>query len=137
MEIFHATLGSHPAYEALSYAWGEADFAYEVSVGSSSSLAVSTNLHEALQRLRRADAKRTMWIDAICINQIDVAERSSQVGKMREIYRGAEQVVVWVGEESENSTRAIDFLRVLGNEEQHATAGSEKQEKGTSEPHLV
>ena len=126
VEIFHTTLGTHPAYEALSYAWGKADFAYEVSTGSSS-LAVSTNLYEALQRLRRPDVKRVMWIDALCINQADVAERSCQVGKMRDIYRGAELVVVWIGEESATSTRAIDFIRLMGNENPDPSVGAEKK----------
>lgn len=127
VDIFHTTLGAHPAYEALSYAWGRADFAHEVSTGSSSSLAVSTNLYEALQRLRRRDVKRTMWIDALCINQEDVAERSRQVGKMRDIYRGADQVVVWIGEESATSTRAIDFVRLMGSEKLDTSDGAEKK----------
>ena len=33
----------------------------------------------------------TFWIDAICINQADLDERSQQVAIMRDIYASAEQ----------------------------------------------
>jgi hypothetical protein len=35
----------------------------------------------------------------LCINQADSEERNSQVGQMRDIYPGAERVIVWLGEE--------------------------------------
>ncbi|TKA66014.1 hypothetical protein B0A55_09277 [Friedmanniomyces simplex] len=38
-----------------------------------------------------------IFIDAICINQGDVEERSSQVALMGEVYRRANEVVVWLG----------------------------------------
>lgn len=40
-----------------------------------------------------------LWIDALCINQDDNAERSSQVQFMRDIYRSATTVRIWFGEE--------------------------------------
>src|SRR6266550_313195 len=92
-DIFHTSLSTHPQYEALSYAWGNPDFSHIISVNSSC-LAVSTNLHEALQRLRLPLEKRTMWIDAICIDQANVAERSQQVGMMQNIFSHATNVVV-------------------------------------------
>ncbi|KAJ9143306.1 Heterokaryon incompatibility protein [Pleurostoma richardsiae] len=138
VEIFQTTLGQHPAYEALSYAWGEADFACTIFSGSSR-LAVSTNLHSALQRLRQRNSRRTMWIDAICINQVDVAERSCQVGKMREIFQSAERVVVWIGEASATSDLAINFLcNMAGKEKRDKSIDAEKKEhRRPPEGHLV
>jgi hypothetical protein len=40
-----------------------------------------------------------LWIDAVCINQQDVTERSEQVKMMREIYERATEVIVWLGEQ--------------------------------------
>jgi hypothetical protein len=37
------------------------------------------------------------WIDAICINQDDVDEKSEQVPRMRQLYSSASQVWVWLG----------------------------------------
>jgi hypothetical protein len=38
------------------------------------------------------------WIDAICINQRDKAEKTWQVNMMHEIYTSASQVTAWLGE---------------------------------------
>ena len=38
----------------------------------------------------------TLWVDAVCINQEDVKERSAQVGLMSQIYQKAKQVIVWL-----------------------------------------
>lgn len=38
-----------------------------------------------------------MWIDALCINQQDKAEKNHQVPLMRQIYKSAERVFSWLG----------------------------------------
>ncbi|KAL1618267.1 hypothetical protein SLS56_010631 [Neofusicoccum ribis] len=43
------------------------------------------------------DSPELFWIDAICINQQDLAERSAQVLLMPQIYGRAESVLVWFG----------------------------------------
>lgn len=121
--IFHTSLDAHPQYEALSYAWGNPDFSRTI-YANSFLLPVSTHLHEALLRLRRPSEKRTMWIDAICINQGDPSERSQQVGMMRSIFRSASNVVVWLGEESRTSNRAVAFFKEIG--EHGISRGGEK-----------
>jgi hypothetical protein len=52
-----------------------------------------------------------MWIDALCINQEDLDERSEQVNFMWDIYRGAEKVVVWLGEDPGFASDAISLIR--------------------------
>jgi hypothetical protein len=42
-----------------------------------------------------------VWIDTICINQKDDAEKTQQVSQMRDIFAKAEIVIMWVGEEDE------------------------------------
>jgi hypothetical protein len=51
-----------------------------------------------------------MWIDAICINQADLAERAVQVLHMRAIYHLAERVVAWLGEETEKTKSAFQLF---------------------------
>lgn len=55
-----------------------------------------------------------LWIDSICIDQANLAERASQVKLMRRIYRQASQTLVWLGEQSDDTDRAINFVLVLG-----------------------
>jgi hypothetical protein len=38
-----------------------------------------------------------LWVDATCINQDDLAERSSQVRQMTTIYESSERIFAWLG----------------------------------------
>ncbi|KAI1174402.1 heterokaryon incompatibility protein-domain-containing protein [Nemania sp. FL0916] len=51
-----------------------------------------------------------LWVDAVCINQEDVDERSKQVSFMDKIYKSSETVLVWLGKSTEQSDLAIDTL---------------------------
>ncbi|OCL12152.1 hypothetical protein AOQ84DRAFT_386318 [Glonium stellatum] len=47
-----------------------------------------------------------VWIDALCINQADDAEKAMQVGIMGNIYKRAQSVVVWLGKERQDAQDA-------------------------------
>ncbi|KAL9075877.1 MAG: hypothetical protein Q9161_001270 [Pseudevernia consocians] len=96
-ELQVVALSDKPRFEALSYVWGDPEVTLPIVVGSHS-LHVTTNLHSALQHLRQPLEPRWFWIDAICINQADIAEKTHQVNLMKEIYRGAVQGLVWLGD---------------------------------------
>ncbi|KAG4432042.1 hypothetical protein IFR05_012481 [Cadophora sp. M221] len=99
-ELQVVTLASHAQkYEALSYTWGSQDLEFEVII-SKESYPVTSNLHGALKHLRRDDGQaRIIWIDAICIDQKNFQERTSQVIMMADIYLNAGLVIMWLGEE--------------------------------------
>ena len=59
---------------------------------------MTENLAAALRRLRRTVEPRWLWIDAICIDQNIIAEKSQQVAMMGEIYKRANVVLIWLGE---------------------------------------
>ncbi|KUJ06566.1 HET-domain-containing protein, partial [Mollisia scopiformis] len=84
-------------YDALSYTWGGTEKPNTIKVHGTA-MHVTANLYSALQHLRLKDEDRILWIDAICIDQSNVHERRHQVQHMGEIYKGAEHVVVWLGE---------------------------------------
>ncbi|KAK7954656.1 hypothetical protein PG988_015350 [Apiospora saccharicola] len=104
-------------YEALSYCWGEASITKPILLDSKS-YPVTTNLFDGLQRLRKSDGLRRLWIDSLCINQIDLAERSREIQKMLSIYKNASKVVIWLGEclpWSEATVQAIfDYVTKVG-----------------------
>jgi Heterokaryon incompatibility protein (HET) len=94
-------------YEALSYTWGDLTstkpvFIDEVEVD------ITTTLERALRHLRKLDEPRTLWVDAICINQKDISEKSHQVAFMGEIYQRCSQVVIWLGCATGQLTADID-----------------------------
>lgn len=105
-------LAHAPTYEALSYCWGPASSLLPITIDGDS-LMVTPNLRSALRHLRRTDYARTLWIDAICINQDDVEERGAQVAIMADIYRNAAQTVIWLGPSESHSRQALRTLALL------------------------
>jgi hypothetical protein len=101
-------------YEALSWRWGdEKKGKYAVMIHKDGKLhrkRVSDTLGLALKYLR-FEAERFLWIDAICINQENDDERSSQVAMMSLVYAAATKACVWLGEDDVESTMAIKFIR--------------------------
>lgn len=110
-KLFTVSLKTAPAFEALSYVWGSPDdnCPYPVFVHGHSTK-VSNNLNDALRALRYVSNPRCMWIDALCINQSDNFEKSSQVLLMETVYSTAQKVIIWLGNESNDSALAMDAL---------------------------
>lgn len=79
-------------------------------------LAVTQNLATALRYLRYSDRQRVLWVDAICVDQGNLEERSQQVARMADIYALANRVLVWLGPESRDSALALKSLRDVGSE---------------------
>src|SRR5271170_2780815 len=90
-----------PAFEALSYAWGQEKNMQTIKL-QGTDWEVTPNLYAALRALRKTSEPRRMWIDAICINQRNNQEKGAQVGLMAEIYQSAVQVIAWLGQEIEH-----------------------------------
>jgi hypothetical protein len=99
---------SVPDYVALSYCWGDPSITRLIIVNDLP-VQVTTNLEAALRALRHQKVE-TVWIDALCINQLDLLERGLQVMRMGLIYSNASYVIAWVGEEADDSNLAISSL---------------------------
>jgi len=111
-----------PAYSALSYTWDSAiidsdddeeirdhtDVAPSITIGDEL-FTIRENLHDALTQFQ-AESLGLLWIDAICIDQNNLAERASQVAMMGDIYSRAERVIVWLGNDKKEVT-SIQWLR--------------------------
>ncbi|KAK7964121.1 hypothetical protein PG988_011095 [Apiospora saccharicola] len=103
----HLTLEIHdqeecPEYETVSYTWtgedGDANLSEALFIGPYWDISFQTrNVLSLLKYLRPRHGLRFIWIDAICINQVDVAGRTSQVANMGHIYSRCSRVVVWLG----------------------------------------
>jgi hypothetical protein len=115
------------SFIALSYAWAARFHSAIFPISCNGrQLWVHHNLYSALPFLaRHIEANRlwgvAYWIDAICINQNDDAEKTSQIRLMNTIYRKAGKVLVWLGlalkpEWQELIPRAIELLPLLVEE---------------------
>jgi len=59
---------------------------------------VTKTLLAALRRIQLPNCTVLIWVDAVCINQADIREKNEQISPIREIYGGAKEVVVWLGD---------------------------------------
>ncbi|KAF7188260.1 Ankyrin-1 [Pseudocercospora fuligena] len=89
-------LESAPLYTALSYEWGHLTDQRQIVVNGLT-LLVRHNLWNFLHHRGGTGDFAWIWIDALCINQSDLAERSDQVAFMAKIYFRAERVLAWLG----------------------------------------
>ncbi|RYP13678.1 hypothetical protein DL767_010630 [Monosporascus sp. MG133] len=99
-------------FTALSYVWGDPAVRKPIMLDNAV-VQVTANLANALEHLERRDGEVFLgWIDALCINQADLVEKSQQVPMMHAIYERAASVVVWLGQETPSTTFA--FQKMLG-----------------------
>jgi len=122
-------LRDNPHYLALSYIWGPLK---AVALGTGPSLGheespwilcneavvkITRNLHDFLQRACSEPelCSQRFWIDSVCINQLDAQERCAQVSSMASIYRSADCVVAWLGEEEADTETAFALITKLAN----------------------
>ncbi|KAG4429939.1 hypothetical protein IFR05_014579 [Cadophora sp. M221] len=97
-----------PEWEALSYAWGEAECDRRITVNGRE-IFVRQNVLRALWHLR-SENDRVLWVDALSINQGNIAERNHQVMQMSRIYRNSWRVLVWLGVENDKSDEALKCI---------------------------
>jgi hypothetical protein len=116
-------LGQSPAYYALSYTWGPANPGGNILVNERL-FRVRANLLEFLERLTEGKIpKQTrisnsehplyIWIDQVCINQSNLEERGQQVQLMAEIYKHAAEVIVWLGNEKQDLSKAVQLVCLI------------------------
>ncbi|KAK2745151.1 heterokaryon incompatibility protein HET-6-like protein [Colletotrichum kahawae] len=100
LEIYE--LDDCPEYEAVSYLWGgendDTTPCCPIYVGPFWYVLFQTkNCWDMLRFMRPWRGVRMVWVDAVCINQEDVPERSQQVANMSRIYSGCTRVIVYLG----------------------------------------
>lgn len=87
-------------YEAISYVWGDPAKPRSI-VCDGQVLAITESIFTALKRFRHVDRVRILWADAICINQENDKEKSTQVTLMHDVYRKSACTLIWLGHEDD------------------------------------
>ncbi|KAK3324977.1 heterokaryon incompatibility protein-domain-containing protein [Apodospora peruviana] len=88
--------GTHPEYSAISYCWGDLPVDNHLVLGDGSYIPITAKAARILARI--AVYAEHIWLDAVCINQADVAEKTLQIPLMASIYQSASSVEVWLGQ---------------------------------------
>ncbi|KXH63414.1 heterokaryon incompatibility protein [Colletotrichum salicis] len=91
-------------YQALSYTWGGSKRSNQITVNGKIHK-ITFNLDRALRAVRKQTEPTTFWVDSLCINQDDAAEKGQQVGLMRDIFGSATEVIAYVGDGLDRSRR--------------------------------
>ncbi|KAL2063634.1 hypothetical protein VTL71DRAFT_5439 [Oculimacula yallundae] len=110
-------------FQALSYMWGPVEPKLAISI-QEQEVPVRPNLWAALQAIRDEETPTRLWVDAICINQQDIPERNNQVAMMGKIYETAYDVLVWLGEATDDSDMLFDYLPTIPPARQKSVSGS-------------
>ncbi|KAI0968672.1 heterokaryon incompatibility protein-domain-containing protein [Xylaria arbuscula] len=110
--LVNVKLSWRTRYEALSYTWGDPTVTVPIKL-SGHDIEVTSNLHSALMDLRYTDKPRNLWVDAVCINQADLQEKSQQIMLMGSIYSHARRVLIYLGPMTTDVSQAIQNIRIL------------------------
>jgi hypothetical protein len=118
-----------PRYHALSYVWGSGGGDTSIILNGCL-IQIKSSLYYALFRIQKlfrsgiyrdlgsteeqvlfdlARGSRLLWVDAICINQSDIEEKSHQISRMGDIYREASDVIAWLGEPDEQDLPHVEL----------------------------
>ena len=107
-----------PPFAAISYTWGIDGPSKTITVNGSI-LAVTRSCWYALWQVRFHGATLPVWIDSVCINQRDTAEKQAQVSHMHSIYTHACVTYCCVGPHARDSAWLCEMLVRQTMEREH------------------
>jgi len=116
-DLIHARLECPPQYTTISYYWGSPseDDKKEIIINGRL-FKISPSIHTLLLAKRSAWRTVVVWIDAICINQCDDFEKSTQVGLlMRRIYEEASCTIGWLGDDQGDAKGLFRKIKAISD----------------------
>jgi hypothetical protein len=127
------SLDAKPKYNAISYTWGSREESNVVII-EDSVVSITANLMDVLRTLcaQRQGQTTSLWIDAVCINQENHHERTHQINLIRDIFAGAQEVLLCIGPGNDHDDEAIADLRTIS-----AQGSAELNETLLIAPHRI
>ena len=105
-------INTEEKWHALSYVWGDETPECEIFLNKRRHL-IRPNLLAALKAIHRNKGFMWIWMDAICIDQDNPAEKSEHIPRMDEIFSQAECVYLWFGDTKPDVQVAVKVLQWL------------------------
>lgn len=112
-ELVSASIDDALSYEAVSYCWGTTTEKKAVLLNGKLFYCFPS-AYDLLYASSSLFKDRLLWVDAFCINQHDLMERSKQVRIMRKIYENATRVIVWPGDSSSSRLASAMLYDLYG-----------------------
>lgn len=110
------SLNDQPKYDAISYVWGNPRSSEKIRLHGAE-IPVTENLYHILRTLCAQEQGQTpaLWVDALCINQNDLSEKSYQVALSGSIFQAAQEVVLCMGVGRDTDEEAITIIQNLAS----------------------
>ena len=132
LSLEHVSLAAaENIYDAVSYTWGPPGILHPIFVNHKTML-IRENIWHFLKHFQEtwprctslttygeiaeahhkgeAPLARLLWIDSICIDQDNVAEKTQQVQLMGKIFSNACNILMWLGSEASRSSALVDCV---------------------------
>lgn len=110
LDLTTLDLDQAPPFEALSYVWGVGDAINMIRVNGKD-IGVRSNLLSYLWRRQHHQEAGWIFIDAICIKQDDIVERTSPTRLFDQIYRMTSVMKAWLGNETDLDDSSIQMIQ--------------------------
>lgn len=104
-----------PEYKTISYAWGDNTSSEHIFIDGKK-LGIPASAHQALHGVLRRGYHGAIWIDSVCINQVDKKEREQQVSMMggdMGIYSNTALNLIWLGSSESWTSQAIEAIELV------------------------
>jgi Heterokaryon incompatibility protein (HET) len=124
-------------YSAISYCWGNLPTDRKLALADGSYLPITAKVEEILRNVLAwsfGDTKQTLWLDAVCINQDDLAEKSFQIPMMGNIYDHASSVEIWLDSGNDSAASLGQSLQSRSMTMATFTAGFFRADDGYNHP---
>jgi hypothetical protein len=118
-KIHIVNYGTTNQYEALSYVWGN-EANKSVILVDDCRVEVTPTLESVLRHLRSVSEERLLRVDQLCIDQSNEDEKSKQVGLMDHIFENASDVLIWLGDLSNQPVDSLSGGSLTSNEVKNA-----------------
>ncbi|KAF3915103.1 hypothetical protein ABW20_dc0100284 [Dactylellina cionopaga] len=108
-------------FDIISYTWSDPRPAYQCGIeGVTWDLTIDQSKLRDIQRLlecgEAGDVLPFMWVDCLCINQVDKSEKSNEIAKMYHYYRNARKCHILLDMETPwDPQKIIDDLQLVGH----------------------
>ncbi|KAK4443440.1 hypothetical protein QBC34DRAFT_311031 [Podospora aff. communis PSN243] len=102
--------GSIPPFQALSYEWGPERQGRRTVMTESGRLVIRESLCKALRAIRGEKSASVLWIDAICINQVDETEKANQIPLLPRIFQRATCTLAYIKDTNHQNDAAMRTL---------------------------
>jgi hypothetical protein len=100
-------------YQAVSYFWGDPTPAHLLECAGGAYIPITGTAASILRHIIELQEIGYFWIEALCIDQRNTAEGEQHFLLMGKVFATAKDVIAWLGDPSEDSDEAIQFVSIL------------------------